>query len=76
MLVIVSSPENFRRSQDKVFPELVSLCKWNFSSFHNYLFYASASGSFAELNFKQVVMEVPLSSTPGYGGTQLGLRTL
>ena len=43
-------PETFR-SQDETFLELISLCKCNFSSFHNFLFYASASGSFAGINF-------------------------
>ena len=31
-------------------------------------------GALLELFFKQVVMQVPLSSIPGFGGTQLGLR--
>ena len=66
-------PENFR-SQDETCLELISLCHCNFSSFHNYCFYASASGSFAESIFKQVVMQVPFPSIPAFWGTLLGLR--
>ena len=32
------------------------------------------AGVLPELMFKQVVMQVPLSSIPGFWGTQLGLR--
>ena len=47
-------PKNFR-SQDKMFLELISLCKCNFSSFHNYFFVQVQVGVLPELIFKQVV---------------------
>ena len=54
--------------------ELISLCKCNFSSFHNYLFLQVQVGVLPELIFKQVVMQVPFWSIPGFWGTLLGLR--
>ena len=59
-------PENFR-SQDKMFLELISLCKCNFSSFHNSFFMQVQVGVLPEFIFKQVVMQVPFSSIPGFG---------
>ena len=43
-------PENFR-SQDKMFLELISLCKCNFSSFHNYFLMQVQVGVLPELIF-------------------------
>ena len=59
-------PENFR-SQDKMFLELISLCKCNFSSFHNYLFMQVQVGVLLELFLKQVVMQVPFRLFQDYG---------
>ena len=66
-------PENFH-SQDKMFLGFIPLCKCNFSSFHNYFFMQVQVGALPELVIKQVVMQVPFSSIPGFWGTLLGLR--
>ena len=55
-------PENVR-SQEKMFLELISLCKCNFSNFHNYFFMQVQVGVLPELIFKQVVMQAHVSST-------------
>ena len=57
-----------------MFLELISLCKCNFSSFHNYFLMQVQVGALPELFFKQVVVQVPFSSIPGFWGTLLGLR--
>ena len=67
-------PENLR-SQNKMFLKLISLCKCDFSSFHNYIFFMQVQvGVLPEIILKQVAMQVPFLSIPGFWGTQLGLR--
>ena len=50
-------PQNFG-SEDKMFLQLISICKCNFFSFHNYLLMQMQFGVLQEFIFKQVVMQV------------------
>ena len=58
-----------------MFLELISLCKCNFLSFRNYFLVQVQVGVLPELIFKQVVMQVPFSSIPGFGVLRWGCAT-